>query len=300
MTYAAQPVLQARASLGEGAIWDSDRSVLYWIDINKNLLHCFDPATGSDGAVDLGEKPGCVVRRSDKMGGGFVLGLPGKFATLKDQKFSAEPVPTQFAVIATLEENIATNRMNDGKCDPAGRFWCGSMVNDFSHPGANLWMLDKDHDLQLKLSDVTISNGIVWNAAHDTMYYIDTKTNKVDAFNYDNDTGAINNRRTAVVNSSGGHFDGMTIDSDDNIYVAIWEGSAVRKFNPVSGELLATIKVPGVKNVTSCAFGGDKLQDLFITSAAEDANLEEQPNAGALFKISLPDCRGLPANQYLG
>ncbi len=301
MKYTAQPILQARANLGEGAIWDSERSVLNWIDINNNLLHCYDPASSSDGAVDLGDKPGCVVRRADQFGGGFVLGLPGKFVSVQNPKFlpgkitRVEPV-----VLATMEVGIKTNRMNDGKCDPAGRFWCGSMVTDFSHAGGNLWMMDRNHKLHLKLSNVTISNGIVWNSTKDTMYYIDTKTNKVDAFDYDNNSGDIANRRTAVASTWGGYFDGMTIDSDDNIYVAIWEGSAVRKFNPKTGELLATIEVPGVRNVTSCAFGGDELQDFYITSSAENADLALEPNAGALFKIHLSDCRGVVANQYLG
>jgi len=297
----AEPIWQARASLGEGAIWDEQRNVLYWIDINNHLLHCYDPKTNSDSSIDVKEKPGCVVRRADDHGGGFMLGLPGKFIHLENQTFKPGTAAS-ITVIATMEQDIKTNRMNDGKCDPAGRFWCGSMVLDFNnskHQG-NLWMLDRNHDLHLMLSGVTISNGIVWNGTKDTMYYIDTETNKIDAFDYDNQKGTIKNRRTAVANSWGGHFDGMTIDSNDNLYVAVWGGSAVQKINPLSGELLATIKVPGVKNVTSCAFGGPKLEDLYITSSAEGADIREEPNAGALFRIRLGNCHGLPAYQYLG
>lgn len=305
----AEPVLHAGASLGEGAIWDDEKKLLYWIDINNCLLNSFNPETNINKSLKLPAKPGCVVRRATACGGGFILGLPGEFVHLKVVDDLSDNIHT-ITVLARPEENIVANRMNDGKCDPAGRFWCGSMDLSYNHPSANLWMLDRNK-LSHMLSDVTISNGIVWNHAHDTMYYIDTATNRVDAFDYDKESGAISERRPLVTNVWGGYFDGMTIDSDDNLYIAIWGGSAVQKISSATGKLIATIAVPGVVNVTSCAFAGDKLQDLYITSAQlekpisdapehADVNARANANAGALFKIHLSDCQGLPAYQYLG
>lgn len=304
----AKPVLAARASLGEGAIWDNEKKRLYWIDINNCLLNSFDPLSGINKSLKLPAKPGCVVRRATANGGGFIIGMGGEFVHLKVVDDLSESIYT-ISVLAYPEEHVVANRMNDGKCDPAGRFWCGSMDVGCNYPSGNLWMLDKRQKLAHKLADVTISNGIVWNKAKDTMYYIDTATNRVDAFDYDNDTAIISNRRPLVVNQWGGHFDGMTIDSEDNLYIAVWGGSAVQKVSSASGQLLASIAVPGVLNVTSCAFGGDQLQDLYITSAQQESHPKaskapneehSETNAGDLFKIHLSDCQGLPAYQYLG
>jgi sugar lactone lactonase YvrE len=132
------------------------------------------------------------------------------------------------------------------------------------------------------------------------MYYIDSNTGTIDAFDYDIETAAISNRRIAATNLWGGYFDGMTIDSEDNLYVAVWQGGAVRKINSRTGKLLATITVPGVKNITSCAFGGENLDELYITSSAHNADLKDEPNAGALFKLKLTDSHGVPAFEFKG
>jgi len=287
MQLTARPVLQARASLGEGPLWDCQKSVLHWLDINNNLVHTFNPESGNDTFIDVGEMPGCIVPRRS---GGFILGLPEKFAALDGDKVSP---------IAHMEQGLG-NRMNDGKCDPAGRFWCGSMHPKFNEGAANLWMMDKNLNVEKKLSSVTISNGLAWSADKKTMYYIDTKTNKVDAFDFDIASGDIANRRPVIKNTWGGYFDGMTIDTEDNLYVAIWDGGCVLKINPQSGELLAKIMVPGVKNVTCPTFGGIDMNELFITSSAEGADADEQPNAGALFHIALKDAQGIAAFQFDG
>ncbi len=291
MELCAEPVLQASAELGEGAIWDFDESVLHWVDIDKFLLHRFDPSNGKDSHISVGTYIGTVVKCRKENGGGFVVGLPEKIAHV-----SADG---NVNVICELEAGLG-NRLNDGKCDPAGRFWCGSMNFEFKPKAGNLWMLDNQRKLHHKLADVTCSNGLVWTRDAKLMYYIDTMTGHLDCFDYDIETGEIRNRRIAVKNQWPGHFDGMTIDAEDNVYIAIWEGSAVRKINPKTGALLATIKVPGVKNVTSCAFGGPTLSDLYITSSAKGSDPKNEPNAGALFKITLPNTQGLPAFEYRG
>jgi sugar lactone lactonase YvrE len=204
----------------------------------------------------------------------------------------------EVAVLAQIEKELVSSRMNDGKCDPIGRFWCGSMSEEPSK--GNLWMLDLDNQLHHKVENVSCSNGLVWTDDGKTMYYIDTPTGTLDAFDYDLDTGAIKNRREVLRNQWGGYFDGMTIDEDDNLYIAIWGGGAVYKIDPLKKRLLQKITLPGVKNVTSCAFGGENLSDLYITSSSLGTNPKDEPNAGALFRVALKDAKGRPAFKYLG
>ncbi|HEY9714322.1 MAG TPA: SMP-30/gluconolactonase/LRE family protein [Chroococcales cyanobacterium] len=287
----AEPILQARAKLGEGSIWNAEQGVLHWVDIDSFLIHTFDPSTGVDRAIDVGNYVSTVVRRSAAYGGGFMVGLGRSFAHVSDAG-----VITMVCEV----EPLATNRLNDGKCDPSGRFFCGSMAFDLRPQAGGLWILDLKQKAHQVLSDVTCSNGLVWTADARVMYYIDTGLNRLDAFDYDVETGAMTNRRPVLKNTFGGHFDGMTIDSDDNLYICAWQGGAVYKIDPRNGDLLARITVPGVKNVTSCAFGGARLSDLYITSASENADVNEEPNAGALFKVVLSDAQGVPAFEYQG
>ena len=291
MQLVAEPVLQARADLGEGAIWDGDKQVLYWVDIDNFLLHTFDPVTGNNTSIGLGAHVGTVVKRSSAKGGGWIVALPNAFAHVDSHG--------KMTILVEVEET-PENRMNDGKCDPAGRFWCGSMNFHLAPRAGNLWMLDKDRNVHHKLSHVTCSNGLVWTKNAKLMYYIDTFTGHLDVFDYDVATGAIENRRVAVENTWGAYFDGMAIDADDNVYIALWDGGAVLKIDPRTAELLARIEVPGVKNVTSCAFGGAKLNEMYITSSGKGADPEAEPNAGALFKITLDDAVGVPAFEYQG
>ncbi len=226
-----------------------------------------------------------------KTAGGFIAALTNSIAHVDDLGTVTK--------IVDLNE-LPRNRCNDGKCDPAGRFWCGSFNFDLTPGACNLWMLDTDRTLHHKLDNIGVSNGLVWTSDQSTMYYIDSLSGHLEAFDYDVETGNISNRRDAVNNSWGGYFDGMTIDAEDNVYIAIWEGGAVLKINPKTGKLLERIKVPGALNITSCAFGGSDLTDLYITSSAKDTKAEEQPNAGSIFKITLSDSKGCKAFEFKG
>jgi sugar lactone lactonase YvrE len=300
MELVASPIFEAQASLGEGPVWNGQKSVLHWLDINNNKLCTFDPQSAKNTFIDLGVKPGCLVPRAS---GGLVVALPKAFVALDPSALgtpaSGPLTPDNYEVLARLENGLP-NRMNDGKCDPDGRFWCGSMNLAEKDPTANLWMMDRDHSLQKKIEDVTISNGLAWSADARTMYYIDTPSGRVDAFDYDIEDGALSNRRLAFENHWGGHFDGMTIDADDHLYIAIWGGGHILKINPITGELIYKIIVPGVKNVTCCTFGGKDLKELFITSSAAGADHREEPHAGALFHIELPGSQGLPPYEFAG
>jgi sugar lactone lactonase YvrE len=292
MSQSAELVLDAKAALGEGAIWDATRRVLYWVDILGYQVHVYDPISGQDRAIDVGQYVGTVVPRQS---GGLMLALHHGFASLDLETEQVE-------MIVDPEQDLPGNRFNDGKCDPAGRFWAGTLALDSTPEVASLYRLDADMSVQKMLEEVSCSNGIVWTLDNRTMYYIDTFLRRVDAFDYTLETGAIRGRRTAFeVPSEMGYPDGSTLDSEGMLWVALWQGSAVSRWNPVTGELLQVVNVP-TPNVTSCAFGGANLEQLYITTArnglSEEA-LAEYPLAGGLFCADV-GVIGLPAFGFAG
>ena len=205
-------------------------------------------------------------------------------------------------IVASPEQVVPAHRFNDGKCDPAGRFWAGTLALDGTPEVASLYRLDADKSVHKMLGQVTCSNGIVWTLDNKTMYYIDTALRRVDVFDYDLESGDISGRRTAfAVPSEMGYPDGSTLDSEGMLWVALWQGGAVSRWNPGTGELLQVVKVPA-PNVTSCAFGGLGLDRLYITTArngmSEEA-LAEYPLAGGLFCADV-GVTGMPAFGFAG
>jgi sugar lactone lactonase YvrE len=286
---------QIKAQLGEGPVWDPRSEKLYWTDIEKFDLHIYDPATNTDRAINVGQYLGAFAVRAQ---GGLVLALKSGFATFDLATETITP-------LADAESHLLDNRFNDGKCDPAGRFWAGSLFLDEDHGQgkAFLYCLNPDHSVQQKLAGVTISNGLAWTADHKTMYYIDSPTECVMAYDYDLATGNIaNGRKVISVNGEvQGYPDGMTIDAEGMLWVAHWNGACVRRWNPQTGEVMAEIKLP-VSRPTSCVFGGKDFDTLFITSASTRLSAEElatQPLAGSLF-VCKPGVKGLPLFEYAG
>jgi len=292
MSQSAGLVLDAKAALGEGAIWDTDRGVLYWVDILGCKVHIYDPANGRDRAINVGQYVGTVVPRQS---GGLVLGLHHGFASLDLETEQVE-------IVADPERDLPGNRFNDGKCDPAGRFWAGTLALAGTPKVASLYRLDADLSVHKMLGEVSCSNGIVWTRNNQTLYYIDTFLRRVDAFDYDLETGAIRGRRTAFeVPSEMGFPDGSTLDSEGMLWVALWQGGAVSCWNPETGELLQTVAVPA-PNATSCAFGGPDLDRLYITTARNgmgEDDLLEYPLAGGLFCAEV-GVTGVPAFAFAG
>jgi sugar lactone lactonase YvrE len=289
----AELFLDARATLGEGALWDSKHRTLYWVDIIEKKLFVFDPSTKKNRAIDVGQFIGTVVPRQS---GGVMLALHHGFFALDLETEKLTP-------IADPEKDLPDNRFNDGKCDPAGRFWAGTMSLVGKKNTGSLYRLDTNLSVHRMLDSVTTSNGITWSLDAKTMYYIDTPTRRVDAFDYDNETGAIKNRRPVVtLPETDGYPDGMTIDAEGMLWVAHWAGGRVSRWNPSSGKLLQTISLP-VSRVTSCAFGGEKLDQLFITTAqigrAGQMPPHHEPHAGAIF-VAQPGTTGTPACLFAG
>ena len=196
-------------------------------------------------------------------------------------------------------EELDTIRFNDGKCDPAGRLWVGSMSLKFKKGAASLYRIEPNGSFRKVFGGVTVSNGINWSNNHKILYYIDTPLGNVRAWDYDNETGEISNERIVVSIPDGiGGPDGMTIDAEGKLWVAQWGGNMVGRWDPETGELIGKVEVPA-PNVTSCAFGGPDLDVLYITTAGGDNQKmrEEYPLAGSVFKVS-PGVKGVKADFY--
>jgi len=264
---------------------------LLWVDITPGLVHTFDPATGQDTALDVGRPVGAVAPRE---GDGLVMALEDGFGLLAQGGAEVE-------LVAPIDADDSSIRFNDGKCDPAGRFWAGTMAYDEAEGAAALYRLDPDRSVHRALAGVTISNGLAWAAGGRTMYYVDTPTQGVDAFDYDPDTGSVRARRRLIdVPERDGAPDGLTLDEEGCLWLALWGGSGVSRYTP-DGRLDLVVDVP-TEHVTSCTFGGHDLSDLFVTSAREGLDapvLAGQPHAGAVFHCR-PGAKGLPPARFNG
>ncbi len=294
MTHTVELVLDARSLHGEGPIWDAPSQRLYWVNISEGEVHIFDPAAKTDRTIQVGQPVGTIVPRRS---GGVMLALKHGFASL-DLDTEA------LTMFDDPEADKPRNRFNDGKCDPAGRFWAGTMSDGEPtiHGAGSLYMLDANHQVTRRLADVSISNGLAWSVDKTTMYFIDSLAYTVDAFDYDDATGEIGNRRAVVrILADTGIADGMTLDEEGKLWVAQWGGSRVCRWDPANGRLLETIEVPAA-NASACAFGGPNLDELYITTAnigLSPATLAKQPHTGGIFKVK-PGVRGLPAFAYAG
>jgi sugar lactone lactonase YvrE len=196
--------------------------------------------------------------------------------------------------VADLEANLPRNRFNDGKCDPAGRFWAGSMNMDENAPSASLYALDCHLACRRMLSGVTVSNGLAWSADGKTMFYADSPTRCVRRFDFDMECGEIRNGRT-LIHVSSGFPDGMTIDVEDNLWLAQWGAGRVVRYDSRTGREIAHCEFP-VSQTSSCCFGGNNLDVLYVTSARQgfsDAKRMAEPLAGGIFSVKTKT-RGRP------
>jgi len=288
-------VVDAGALLGESTYWDVDEQVLWWIDIYGKTLHCFDPETGLDDTVALPEYPGCVAARE---AGGLVITLETGFHFL-------DPANGQLTPIVDPESGIADTRFNDGKTDRQGRFWSGSM---FEAPGkpmrpiASLYRLDTDLSCHKVVEGVGCSNGLAWSPDSRTMYYTDSHTPIVWAFDFDPVTGEADNRRDFVdLSFMDGIVDGSTVDTEGCYWLTVPFKGKVMRYDP-DGRLMLTIDLP-VDLPTCCEFGGEGLDTLYVTSATLRRSadiLAGQKNPGGLFAIHGTGAKGLPLVPFKG
>ena len=292
MSLKAELLIDAHALVGEGPIWDADANVLWWVDIMSSELYAYDPQTGENREWNVGQHVGTVVQRAS---GGLMLAVQDGFAAF-------DPASGALEMLAEPEAHLPGNRFNDGKCDPAGRFWAGSMAYEDQSDQGSVYRMDTDHSVHRMIGDIGISNGIIWSLDARTMYYTDSLDFAIRAYDYDSATGGIDNERVIIdIPKAMGFADGFTIDEEGMLWVAHYGAGRVRRWNPDTATVLAEIDLPAV-GVTACAFGGPGLDQLFITSASlrlSDAEKAQQPHAGGLF-VAEVGVRGLAADKYGG
>lgn len=281
----------AHCDLGEGPIWDAARQLLWFVDIERSTIHRFDPATGERRDWAAPCRVGSIGLRAS---GGFVAGTKLGFAFL-------DPDAGTFEVIDHPEPDFPTNRFNDGKIDPHGNFWAGTMDDLKRDRSGVLYRLGADRRWTSIDTGYGISNGPTFSPDGGTLYHTDTVDRTTFAFDLAAD-GAVSNRRVfRVWKDVSGNPDGMTTDAEGHLWVAFWGGWCVRRVSP-DGEIVAEHKLP-VSNITSMAFGGARLDRLFVTSAAQELDAEAaaaQPLAGGLFEVLGHGVTGLPGGIYLG
>ena len=269
-------IISRQAELGEGPCWHAGHQVLYWVDIEGRALHRYNPATGVDDVFPQDERVGTVAPYGDDE---LILALENSLIIFN-------PATGDMRTICPFTETDANLRSNDGKCDPAGRFWIGSMPFDNQKSLGDLYRLDADQKLQHQLSDIYCSNGLAWDLARKCMYYIDSGKKSVYKFDYVHETGAISNQEVFVTfdGEDMGVPDGMCIDNDGCIWVAQWAGYGVSRFDP-DGKFMQKIDCPA-RCVTACTFGGADLNELYITSA-DKAGEHATEHDGLLYRVKV-------------
>jgi sugar lactone lactonase YvrE len=283
-------VLDLGLELGECPVWDDRSSTLLFVDILAGRIHRW---RRGGTAIETRDTPSHVGAVAPRAGGGFVVAL-------QDGCGVADAWDADIRTLATFARGDRT-RANDGKVDPGGRFLVGTMAYDAVSPLGSLYRLDPDGALTVLRSGVTISNGLGWTVDGATFYYADTPTGRVDRMRYDVATGQPGPAETFVELRPGvGSPDGLCVDVEGGVWVALWGGSAVHRYD-AAGRVDAVIDLP-VSQVTSCAFGGPALDELYITTARvglEAATLAREPLAGGIFRAR-PGVRGVPVGPFRG
>lgn len=285
-------VMDAKAMLGEGPCWDNEKQILYWVDVLGKKIYIYNPITKANRIITLKQCISAIVPRNENE---VVVALEDGFSFLN-------LITEKITPINDPEKHIINNRFNDGKCDAYGRFWAGTMNKSYVEGCGALYCLDTDFKVKRKLNNIGISNGIAWSLDNRFMYYIDTFTKSVCRFNYNIETGDIINRMEVInFQEEEGLPDGMTIDAEGMLWIAHWGGSKISRWNPNTNMKIAQFEIPAI-NVTSCTFGGEDLNELYITTAKEglkSEQLTENPFSGGLFRLKTT-VKGISSHSFKG
>jgi sugar lactone lactonase YvrE len=280
----AEQVTGPVAYHGEGPVWSERWGGLRWVDMLAGDVL----SLAAGGAINRRHVGSVAAAIRPRRQGGAVIGVERGFALEE-----ADGTLTHLDALWS-DTNV---RMNEGGCDPDGRFYCGSMAYD-QRPGAGaLYRLDPDGSIRVVLGSVTISNGLEWSPDGSHAYYNDTPTHRIDVFDYDGESGLTGRRPFAEIPAEAGGPDGLTVDEQGGVWVALYGGGAVQRYTP-EGMLDEVIEVPA-KQVTACTFGGSDLDQLFITTSREDLKPGEDPLAGSLFRGAV-HVAGLPVREFAG
>lgn len=275
------------AMLGEGPVWDPRENALYWVDIKGPTIFRWTAGTG---ATDRWTPPFQVASLQPAAVGGFIAGTRKGFAWV-------DPAAGRYEVVAHPESDRPGNRFNDGKLDRQGRFWAGTMDDAERADSGALYRLDADLTATRIDDGYRVTNGPAFDRAGSRVYHTDSARQTIFAFDLDADGGVTNKRVFAQFARGQGYPDGMTVDAEDCLWVAFWDGACVRRFAP-DGSQIGEIALP-VPRVTSCAFGGADMATLFVTTARTGLDGEAHPLAGSLFSLR-PGVAGIPDTPFAG
>lgn len=284
-------VFSSQCYLGEGPLWIAELGCFFWVDIENGNLHCYHLTSEK---LEKRHFANYLTVVLEGRHGKLILGMDRKLVRYDWDTEEMEE-------LCEVEANQPLHRFNDGKVDPKGRIWIGTLSTKFTGGAGSLYRIDVSRKPVKVLSGLTISNGMAWTEDQDTFYFIDTPTRKIQEFSFDSATGEIRFRRVAVeIPEDLGFPDGMCIDREGMLWVAHYGGAGVYRWNPKSGELLDKIELP-VPHVTSCCFGGENLDLMLITTAQENmskSDLKKYPKSGDVFLMKLV-VGGFHANQAL-
>ena len=281
--------LKTRANLGECPRWDEKSQKLYWVDINQFELHCFDPATGEDSHLTFNEEIGCFALREGS--DGFVLAM-------RNGLFLTDGWNTNLQKVCDPEEGKDKNRFNDGRCDAKGRLLAGSYYPPKDYDGANFWSFEKA-EASLLIPGLLTANGAAFSPDNTRFYHADTPKHKLFVSDYDLDSGVVSNTRIFREFEHGkGRPDGGSVDQDGFYWSALYEGSRIVRMNP-QGDIVETIEIPA-KCPTMCAFGGDDMRTLFITTVGNrpEEEFADYPDAGSIFSVKV-DVPGMHEHRFV-
>ena len=272
------------SDLGEGPIWSANTNSVTWTDITQNTFHTADIDTGRTMSFGVPSMVGAIAHSKD---GGYIAATQKGFARIGvDGKYSP--------LHSFLPDDM---RMNDGKVDPSGRFWAGSMALSFEKGRGSLYILEKDNSYRSILDDITLSNGMGWSPDAQYFYYIDSVPGVLKRFDYDLHTGHISNPKDLITfDPSSGIPDGMSMSSDGKIIVALWDGGRIEIYEP-SGEKVSEITL-GVSRPTSCTFAGPNRDILIVSTASQGIDQADEPLAGKILAVTGTGLSGLPTQQY--
>jgi len=284
-------VIESRNILGEVPLWSEKEQVLYWIDVRRPALYAYRPSDASMQTWSFSEPIGSYCLRSN---GGMLLAM-------KSGLFAFDQTTGKTERLCDPEPDLPNNRLNDGKCDRQGRFWVGSMNDGDRLPTGSLFMFGHDLTCRRALQGITIPNSLAWSPDGRTMYFSDTPTLRILAYDYDPASGTLTGERLfADLSGHPGRPDGSTVDADGCLWNAEVRGSRVVRYTP-DGRVDRIITLP-VSGVTSCAFGGPGMKTLYITTATQRLSKDElarEPLAGGLFAVDV-DVGGLAETPFLG